>query len=163
LPRAENLAHGADVKLLDEKTVAVIPHGAGTKDEKGKEIPYVVDQFVFGEGRLTEQRVVVMPSKKVLLRAVLGDGAIRILDDKDIVARKGKLSAAKAPALSPDIKELVVLPLPYRSREHVVETRKLKDVAYQNMLFDDALALFAAEFGAGRDGAALTVFKEGFH
>src|SRR5262249_6303505 len=33
LPRVEDLARGADLRLLDEHTVAVVPHGARTKDE----------------------------------------------------------------------------------------------------------------------------------
>ena len=47
LPRVEDLARGADLRLLDEHTVGVVPHGAGAKDEKGKTIPYLVTQFVF--------------------------------------------------------------------------------------------------------------------
>src|SRR5262249_22386208 len=105
LPRAEDLARGADLKLVDERTVAVVPHGVGTKDEKGKAIPYVVVQFVFGEdGRLSEQQAVEMPSKKVLGRVVLGaEGGLRILDDKDkeVAVRESKLSPAKAPDLTP--------------------------------------------------------------
>src|SRR5262249_18150692 len=167
LPRVEDLARGADLRLLDEHTVAVVPHGARTKDEKGKTIPYLVTQFVFDdEGRLSEQRAVEMPSKTVLGRVILGDsGDLRVLDGKgkEVISRMGKLSAAKAPDLSPDLKDLVVLPLPYRSREHVVEARKLKDIALQNMPFDDALALFAAEFGADKGEEALKVFKEAFH
>src|SRR5262249_4813337 len=151
MPRAEDLARGADLKLVDKRTVAVVPHGVGTKDEKGKAIPYVVVQFVFAEdGRLSEQRAVEMPSKKVLGRVLLGaEGGLRVLDDKDkeVAVRKSKLSPAKAPDLTPSVKDLVVLPLPYRSREQVVEARRLKDIAVQNMPFDDALGLFAAEFG----------------
>src|SRR5262249_41015404 len=123
-------------------------------------------QLVFDGDRLAEQRAVEMPSKKVLARIVLGaDGTVTLFDGKgkETATRKGKLSPAKAPDLSPELKDLVVLPLPYRSRDHVVEARKLKDVALQNMPFDDALALFAAEFGAGNGEGALKVFKEAFH
>src|SRR5262249_703355 len=162
-----DLARGADLKLVDERTVAVVPHGAGAKDEKGKAIPYLVLQFDFAEdGRLAEQRAVEMPSKKGLGRVVLGaEGGLGVGDDKDkeVAVRKSKLTGAKAPDLTPSVKDLVVLPLPYRSREHVVDARKLNDIAVQNMPFDDALALFAAEFGAGRGDEALKVFREGFH
>src|SRR5262249_19749534 len=148
-------------------TVAVVPHGIEAKDAKGKKIPYVVTQFLFAEdGRLTERRTVEMPSNTLLFRLVLGgNGEPRVLDGKGkkLAAQQGKLSEAKAPTLSTDVKDLVVLPLPYRSREHLVEVRKLKDVALSNMPFADALALFAAEFGAGKGDEALKVFKEAFH
>src|SRR5439155_2281767 len=119
LPRAEDLARGADLRLVAERTVDGVPHGAGAKDEKGKTIPNLVTQFVFdAEGRPSEQRAVEMPSKTVVGRVLLGaDGTLRVLDGKgkEVVARKGKLTAAKTPDLSPDVKDLVVLPLPYRS------------------------------------------------
>ena len=71
-----------------------------------------------------------MPAKKVLARSVISsDGSMRVLDDKgkEVLGRKTALQEAKAPDLRPDVKKLVVLPLPYRTREHIVETCKLKD------------------------------------
>src|SRR5205814_3456782 len=65
--------------------------------------------------------------------------------------------------LKPDLKDLVVLPLPYRSREHIIQTRKLKDRRNEDLPFDDALALLAADFAAGNGESLLKVFRESFH
>ena len=43
LPSAEDLAHGTDLRLIDERTVAFVPHGAAArKDAKGKPVSIVV-------------------------------------------------------------------------------------------------------------------------
>src|SRR5207248_2609412 len=92
-------------------------------------------------------------------------GDIRILDEKgkEVAAMKGKLDAAEAPNLKPDVKELVVLPLPYRTREHVIETRKLKDRRNEDLPFADATALFAADFATGNGENLAKLFRESFH
>src|SRR5262249_17948309 len=71
--------------------------------------------------------------------------------------------AAKEPNLQADTKELVVLDLPYRSREHILQTRKLKNKAYDTLRFADARALLAADFAAGNGDSALEVFKKAFY
>ena len=167
-PHIDDLARGADVKLVGERIVAVVPHGAGeAKDRDAKPLPYAVLHFVFDEGgRLAEQRVVEMPAKKVLARVLLGaDGTLRVLGakDRELAALKSKLSPAAAPNLTPDLKKLVVLSLPYRSRDHVLKVRKLEGKGHGDMPFEDALELFASAFGAGNGEEALKVFREGFH
>src|SRR5262249_53257487 len=146
LPHAEDLARGADLVMAGKRTVAIVPHRSN--DRK-----HIRLQLVFAEdGRLAEQQVVEMPAKTIVGRIVFSSaGDIRILDaqEKEVVALKGKLDRAEAPNLKPDVKDLVVLSLPYRSRQHIIDTRKLKDKRNEDLGFADAFDLFAADFAAG--------------
>ncbi len=115
VPPAEDLARGADVRSVDDHTVAVVPHG---------EKPARALHLVFSGGRLVERRVVEADSKKVVNRVAYdGAGGVRWLDvagkEKDQLRRA--VRPAKAPELRPDTSAFVVLPLPLRSREHVFE------------------------------------------
>src|SRR5205823_7524053 len=120
------------------------------KDKQGKPISHVRLHLVFDEqGRLAEQQLVEMPAKKVLGRAVFSPGGdVRILDEKEkeVATVKGKLERAEGPNLQPDVKNLFVLPLPYSTRQHVVEPRKLKDRRNEDLPCDDAFALSAGDF-----------------
>jgi Tfp pilus assembly protein PilF len=167
LPAAEDLARGADLKVIAERTIAVVPHGAANaKGADDKPLPYEQLQFVFAaDGRLAERQVVEMPSRKVLLREVIdANGGVRLLDGdgKELSARKSTLRPGKAPDLTPDLSKLVVLPLPYRSHEHVVRTLKLEKIAPNAMRFEDGLALLAADFAAGKGDQAANTFRQCF-
>jgi hypothetical protein len=112
---AEDLARGADVRSVDDHTVAVVPHG---------EKPARALHLVFSGGRLVERRVVEADSKKVVSRVAYdGAGGVRLLDaagrEKNQLRRA--VRPAKEPELRPDTSAFVVLPLPFRSREHVFE------------------------------------------
>src|SRR5262249_15547617 len=120
LAPADDLARGADVSLVGERTVAVIPHGADTaKTADGKPTPYLRAHLVSAEaGRLPERQVVRLPKGEVLLREICtASGTVRVLDDKgkELLTRKGTLAQAQAPDLKPDTKGLVVVPLPHRT------------------------------------------------
>src|SRR5262249_17200655 len=100
------------------------------------------------------------------LRVCFGeDGSVKVLDDKgkESAARKGTLQAAREPALKPDVGKLVVLSLPYRSREHVLTARKIKGRAYNTLSFADALDRLAADVAGGEGEEARKLFKEAFH
>jgi Tfp pilus assembly protein PilF len=168
VPPADDLAHGADVKRIAERTIAVIPRDApSAKGPDGKPLPYGELHLLFAEdGRLAERRLVEMPANKTLSRQLCGaDGVVKLLDadGKEVVVRKGTLAPAEAPDLTADTKKLVVLPLPYRSRDHVRQVRKIDNQRYADLRFADALELFAAEFAAGNGDEALKVFRESFH
>ena len=102
-----------------------MPHWIRDADNAKQETPeYVQFQLVFQDGRFVERRLVQMPANKIVAREVYdGKGGVRLLDSKDKEVSKltRKLSAADAPNLHPDLSGLVVLPLPYRSRAHVME------------------------------------------
>jgi tetratricopeptide (TPR) repeat protein len=173
LPSPEDLARGADVKLLDERTIVITPHGADELEVvpphfvgPPSPVSYIRTYLVFGEdGRLTGRRFVLMPEDKTLLREVYdADGVVRGFDgqDKEVFVRKGKLAPAQAPDLKPDTKKLVVLPLPYRSRDHVLDTLKIRDKSYNTLRFEDGLALFASDVASGNNDG-LEVFRRCFH
>lgn len=164
VPPAEDFAHGADLQILGERTVVVIPHKrAKQTDGKAKSIRL---HLVFAaDGRLAERKLIEVPGDKVLLRETFSaDGVIKVLDGdgKELVVRQGKLGEAKAPELSPDTKKLVVLPLPYRTRQHVLDSLKIAGKGYDTLKFDQALALFAADFAAADTSNGWEVFRQAF-
>src|SRR5581483_10373279 len=82
---ADEMARGADLRLVDEKTVAVVPHGADKlpKTADGKEMSYVRVHLVFADGRLAERQLVQMPKGEVVVQQLLtADGTLRWLDGK---------------------------------------------------------------------------------
>jgi hypothetical protein len=129
LPAPEDLARGADLRLMAADTVILVPHGAGRKAKDGKVRPYTRLQFVFAGGRLAERQFVQMPGKKVLWRETYSAGGAvkqRDANGKVLAVRKGELAKAEAPRLKPALGKLVVLDLPFRSREHVLKTYKIE-------------------------------------
>jgi hypothetical protein len=184
LPRPEDLARGADLKQIDKRTVAVMPLGAAdnANERRGlsppagppgqarrlvKSRPYLRLHLVFAEdGRLAERQVVAMPKGEVLLRQVSeAGGTVRVLDKagKELAVRHGKLSEPVAPDVSPDTRNLVVLDLPFRSREHLVKALKLEKTGYEQMRFAAALRLLAADVAAGNGAEAVKVFRQALH
>src|SRR5262249_9770480 len=77
--------------------------------------------------------------------------------------RQGTLAPAQAPDLAPDTKALVVLDLPYRTRDHVRRTLKIESKAYPNLTFAEALRLLTADMAQGNANGALTVFRQALH
>jgi predicted Zn-dependent protease len=169
LPPADEMARGADLQIAGERTVAVVPHWAGMlkKDADGKTPSYAVVQLVFApDGRLAERRVVRMPSGEVLYRLTLtSDGTARLLDGqgKELTARPGKLGATAAPALTADTKDLLVLPLPYRTPEHVRQALKLQKKNNAELTLKEALPLLLAYVAQDKAGEADALFRQVFH
>jgi hypothetical protein len=156
LPAAEDLARGADLEALDERTVALVPHGA---KEAKKHLRLLL---IFAEdGALAERRLVEMPGKNVLRREVYASsGAWKVLDaeGKELLAVKAKLEEAEAPALKADVSKLVVLDLPYRSPEHTKQALGIEKKASGELTFTQANALLASFVAAGDANAAREVF-----
>jgi hypothetical protein len=130
LPPATDLARGADLECVADNVIALVPQGAKTaKTTEGKPAPYLSLHLVFGDnGRLTERRVVEMPANKTHFREVYdGNGGVRLLDadDKELGKDKQTLRTAREPELKPDVANLVVLPLPFRSRAHAMDALAL--------------------------------------
>jgi tetratricopeptide (TPR) repeat protein len=168
LPPAEDLAHGINVKLSGERTVVLSPLGAETaRDDKGKPITYGTIQLVFAvDGRLAERRLVEMPSSKILYRETYDpSGIVKLLDEKakELHARKETLGPAAAPDLKPETKYLVVLPLPYRTRDQVRQALQLGGRGYAEIDDNAALALFAAELGGGNGNEAQQIYRQHFY
>ncbi|HZY87780.1 MAG TPA: VIT domain-containing protein, partial [Gemmataceae bacterium] len=160
VPPAEDLARGADLEAVDAHTVAVVPH-TPSKNSTDKPTKSLRLLLVFGDdGWLAERRLVAMPDNKLLRREVFdGKGGVRLLDGegKELEKHSYTVRDAAAPQLQPDTAGLVVLPLPYRSREHVFPALELRPhqplAAEVNGCFeyaepDDALALLATALGS---------------
>ncbi|MHC4179507.1 MAG: hypothetical protein ACYSWU_18500, partial [Planctomycetota bacterium] len=190
LPPAEDLAHGADLVAIDQRTVAVVPHGVAEGDSKeddalsegdspifaprksgqsparksGQSPEYVRVHLLFGsDGRLAERRLVKMPSGETLLRQTYAaDGSVKLLGKEDKLLREWKidLEPCGVPVLKPDEKELVVLPLPFRTIESVRRTRKLDD-RYESYSEEDALAAVAG-YLANRQNEAREIIARRF-
>ncbi len=163
----EDLARGADLKCVDERTVAILPRGAGsTKGAAGKPVTYGCIHLVFAKsGQLAERRLVEMPSGKILLRETYDNGLVKLLDGKgkELAKEQWTLQAAQAPDLNPDTKPLVVLPLPLRTREHVQQAFKIDaNKRYGDLFAEAALALFAADVAEQNGAQALEVFRQRF-
>ena len=129
LPPVDDLAMGADLRLVGPSTVAIAPHRFDeAKDSEGQPQTYVRLHLVFAaDGRLAERRVVEMPSGKTILRvAYAADGTVRWFDGDDQQQGEFQIAVEKtsAPDLKPAVDELVLLPMPVRERAHVYEIAK---------------------------------------
>jgi tetratricopeptide (TPR) repeat protein len=168
LPPVEDLALGADVRLIAKQTVAIAPHRAAAPEGvKDRTAPQFHVHLVFADdGRVCERRVVAMPKGEIVLRQLCtAAGVVRTLDGagKELHVRKGTLAPAQAPDLLPDTKRLVVLPLPYRTPEHVRRALKIENKGTDRLRFDEALLLLAAEFAAGNGAEVQRLFRDVFH
>jgi ferric-dicitrate binding protein FerR (iron transport regulator) len=164
-PPADDLALGCDVLLTDKNTVAVVPIGAKeAKDADGKPQPYVQLEMVFKDGRLAERRLSEMPSGKLLARQTYSaDGQVTNLDGNGKVVDKRTFALAKADAPSMEVdKDLVVLPLPFRTSSQVYQAAKRpQDGRYQDWSSDDALAMLGA-YTCERNTEALRLIQKRF-
>jgi hypothetical protein len=158
LPPAKDLAHGYDLKVVGEHTVALLPHGLKTDQ------PAVVVHLVFSEeGRLEERRLVELPKDKVLRRETYGtDGTVKLLDGdgKELASRKVAVKAGGAPELlDVDTKDLVVLPMPLRTREHVIVQPGAAGGDVNTMDKPSWLALVASDTATGNTAWVQTVIQ----
>ncbi len=162
LPAADQLARGADVAVVDDRTVAVVPHPSDeSNQDEAKPTVRIELRLVFaGDGRLAERQLVRSDSHQVLLRETYdSSGTLRLLDadGKECLNRTIVTEPCEAPDLRPD-PSLVVLPLPWRTREHVLAARGLTDDgAHKNWSTEDALAVLAAETAAGNEKILSTI------
>jgi predicted Zn-dependent protease len=160
LPAIDDLAHGADVRTVGERTVALMPH-VRDKLTETVHIHYLFD----ASGRFAEKRWIAAPKQKVLVRQVFEPaGVVRTFDGdgKEIGVLKGELRPVTAPAFTTDLQKLVVLPLPYRPAEHVKRQLKAEKKSTSELSLAEGLPLFASHFGAGDANGALDVFKNCF-
>jgi tetratricopeptide (TPR) repeat protein len=129
LPAPEELARGYDLKALDASTIALVPLWASVLQ---KDDVYTRVHLVFArDGRLSERRIVEMPSGKTLVKQIFqADGNIewRGEGDKVLAKQPRSVAPAKAPSLQPDVGDLVVVPLPLRTPEHINAQAKKRDI-----------------------------------
>src|SRR5262249_61025593 len=100
--------------------------------------------------RLTERQYGAMPAKKGLLRETYQDGVVTMhnaVEKKVVSEHKLALSAAQAPDLTPRTKDLVVLSMPLRTRQHIWNTRISGkwNGSFGNLDEEAVIALIAAD------------------
>ena len=162
LPPADQLARGADVRAIDARTVAVVPHEPDrTRLAAGLECERAELRLVFGrDGRLIERQIVALPSAKVLWRETFGAvGTVQQWDENGelLSVRQVAVEPCPPPSLVPD-ETLVLVPLPWRTREHALAVRGLKDDGvHDGWSREDALAVLAAETASGSPSLSSTV------
>src|SRR6185295_9762436 len=136
LPPIEDLATGADLDVAGDRTVVVIPHA-------GRHLTHLVFD---DDGKLVERKLIDKTSGK-LYRALKVDT---------------ETETAEAPNLRPSLRELVVLPLPWRAVSHVEEQYRVSGATPVTKLDDEtAVALLAANF-AERKRRTPQLIKERF-
>jgi tetratricopeptide (TPR) repeat protein len=162
VPPADDLAHGADVKVVDENTVALVP----LRSNKGEEPEAWLEvHLVFAGPRLAERRWVLRSEKEneVLARVVYEGATSRLLAgakaEKEVEKSERNVTPAAAPELKPDVRGLVVLPLPLRSREQVYRELGMepgwglyqdRNACFEYLDEESQMRLLAAEFGANQ-------------
>jgi tetratricopeptide (TPR) repeat protein len=170
LPPAEDLAHGADLKCIGERTVALIPHAVQpAKGKAGKPaVSWQVHLTFAADGRLAQRRLVEMPSNKTHYRETYDDtGLVNYeigADGKAKTEVKLTLHKAAEPDLKPDVKDLVIVPMPLRTRDSVVQAagpRWNGDVT--KLPADTAIALIATDSLTANGWTAHQIFGERFH
>ncbi|MBI3821727.1 MAG: hypothetical protein HY289_03500 [Planctomycetes bacterium] len=116
------------MKLVDANTVAIMPlnpltPGPSPPEYRGRGEEYASLHLVFAaDGNLRERRIVAMPKGKTLLRQIFHqDGSIewKNADDKALATQTRTVAPAKAPDLTPNVRELVVAHMPIRTWQHI--------------------------------------------
>ena len=168
LPKAEYLAHGADLKMVDDSTVAIVPRLVAEKEKDGKELPTLVLHLVFAkDGRLAERRIVEMPSLKILVRQTYGaDGTVKIInpkDDKVLVETKLTIAKGEAPNLKADTKEFLMMEFPVRTSEFWTKQEPYRNNFFANVNAKLMEQLFVSYAVSGNLAKSGETFGRRFH
>lgn len=167
LPRAEELAVGADLRLVNGATVAIVSRQLAAKDNTGKPLPTSQLHLVFAaDGRLSERRIVEVPGNKTLVRQTFApDGTVTILegtDSKVLGESKLKLGKGSAPKLQPDTRDLLVMELPLRTASYLYSQVPGWNGSFAQLDAGLVERLFVAN-ALGNNNWALQAFGERFH
>jgi hypothetical protein len=163
LPPAEDLAHGADLKRLARLKVAIIPRTVNARRRPA--ISRQVHLVFAADGRLKERRLVEIPSQHVLARDTLTRrGWVprrRTAGGRTRVEGRWATKPIEDPDLTPDVKGLVVVPMPFRTPAHLRRSLpKGGGEDYQDLDADTALALLVAENLTGEKEIAHTILAD---
>jgi hypothetical protein len=160
---AEELARGADVKLAGPRRVNIVPHGTASLP---RDASYHILRLTFADdGRLAARQVIKMPGDETLLTLTLSTDGIATLTDaksKGLAVQKGMLRSGATPSLLADTKDLLVVPLPYRTSAHVRVAHKLQKKSDAELTLKEALPVFMAYIGEGNTNAAQNLFNQVF-
>lgn len=189
VPAADDLVIGADVTVIGERTIRI----TSLKDDKPAAKPAAMPQpqpaqaaspsttepskasprqvaveLVFAEsGSLIESRVIDVAAGKLLAKqTIAADGTVRVFDaaGKLLSEVRYERQPAGAPSLVPATKDLVVLPLPYRSSDagvvNVPVNLQTNAPDYGKLSEDDALTLLATYFAESRPQELATFIEQ---
>ena len=191
LPPADDLAYGADVKLLDPNTVAIIPLQPTDANERGKPKSHLELHLFFQGQRLSQRQLVLMqesaPRMKTIAREVFEpkgkttifalvqpsakDTALDKLIEKEVVRNDREECDVLCPNLTPDVSSLVILPLPLRSREVVYKKYDLnlnqglsdgENACFEYLSPEAALELLACEVATNSGNRVAEVYQRCF-
>ncbi|MEK6260894.1 MAG: VIT domain-containing protein [Planctomycetota bacterium] len=178
VPAVDDLSVEADVKSVGERTIRITrmkreePAAlVAAASEKVKPAPaphQIAVELVFAEdGRLSVLRVIDITANKVLAKQTFSaDGTVRLLDadDKLIGEVQYERQPVEAPNLVPVVKDLVVLPLPYRSAAGVPVSvpvnLQTNAPDFAKLSDDDALKLLATYFAEARQSELVTFIEQ---
>jgi hypothetical protein len=164
VPAADELARGADVKLVAPRTVAIVPHGTAALP---KDSAYQVVHLIFAEdGRVAARRIVKMPGNETVSTLTLSADGVATRTDgqgKELTVQKGELRVGAAPSLIADTKGLLVVPLPYRTAAHVRASLKLQKKSDPELTLKEALPVFLAYIAEGNGNASQNLFNQVFY
>src|SRR5262249_13586813 len=155
-------------RCVGKRVVVIVPRAKHpVQGHDGKEHVRTEVHLLFAiNGRLAERRLVQGSSGKVLYRERYGaDGMVRLLDGRgeELWVQRRAVGPAGKPNLRPRLKHLVVLPLPLRTGNHVLQTQKrAKTPAVEKLSEEDAQALLAAHFGSQASSAGDNLFRHRF-
>ena len=155
VPPAEDLAVGYDIRLAGENSIALVP----TQDEKAEkesQSPAAYVLMVFRpDGRLQERQVVDSKTNKPLYTVKYGsEGSVEVIGKDDTVLGKVEWTRkdAEAPNFTPELKDLVVLSMPFRSVESFLSQEQQQLVTnsqFQSLDEESALSLMGAYHAVG--------------
>ncbi len=182
VPSADDLSVEADVKSVGDRTIRITEKPVAElvrvrtdgdpirilTNSATKAPHQIAVELVFAEdGRLSETRVIDLTANKRLAKQTFAaDGTIRQFDfeDKLISETNYERQPSEAPNLVPATKDLVVLPLPYRSAAGVPVTvpvnLQTNAPDYAKLSDDDALTLLASYFAEARQTELATFIEQ---
>jgi hypothetical protein len=159
LPPPEDLARGADVRLLDARSVAVV-----RRSDAGEHSAWTV-RLRFGDsGQLVERVLEDTPTGRTLLREhYSGDGLVRVQQGTGSEWTLGQWVGVPAPApdLHPDLKNLVMLALPLRTPGHGDPFFSVQDHRPDEPNSEALPLAFKARFGSPSEALQLQWFGSG--
>ena len=153
VPSADDLSRGADVRLVDAHTVVVQPRQVERRESSVESAnanrPSLI--LVFDDNaRLTERRIIDADGR-ILWRMTIGPDAVRLIDADGKQVAEQHISRVECPSpdISPDLRNLVVLPMPARTSQHAASANggaidlRFSDVDFTQLPEPNALALLA--------------------
>lgn len=138
LPSVEDLARGADLVSVDARTLDRVAQGGSGLRER----------FVFGDDGALRSRT-ILDGEQVRVRFAFDAGRWTVTgaEGDEIASATFDVDDVEAPDLTPDTSSLVMLPLPYRTLDHVVKTYGIGD--------ESKFADWSEEAASARMAAAL--------